>query len=533
MNFLYSNNFIKKNYLYYFILFLYSFCFNFIVANRGISPIDTLVHFDSSNRIILGEIPIRDFWVVHGILVDYLQVFFFKVFGLNWIAYVIHGSVFNLLITILSFKLFIDFKIGNFYAFVIAFCISNLSYSLSGTPFLDFHSTFFSLFSIYLLSYSIKFNKPSYNFFVPFLFCLGFFSKQVPSAYIFLLISILIFFYSLLLNNYKSILFYFFGCVFSLLLIILFLFFSRINLLDFFYQYFLFPTSIAGGRYSDYNLNIKNVFLDYKFIYLLFFPIIFANLIKLKESFNYLKKEDFLLFLINFAFTISLIFHQIYTKNQIFIYFLIPYLGFLLIYYLEKSNLNNKNFYNLIIIILCIFVTLKYCIRYDLKRRFHELEKVDLSKGIDAMNLDKKFSGLKWISPYYSNPEDELKNIKFFLDILKVEENTYKYNRMIISEYSLVSVLLNQKLYSPSRTYDSISYPLINSSYYKIYQNYFINNIKRNNIKVIYIFLINKINDKDLNLIIFDNIRADCFIAKKYKSNIVRLLIKNNCNFEN
>ena len=77
MNFLYSNNFVKKNYLYYFILFLYSFFFNFIVANRGISPIDTLVHFDSSNRIILGEIPIRDFWVVHGILVDYLQVFFF------------------------------------------------------------------------------------------------------------------------------------------------------------------------------------------------------------------------------------------------------------------------------------------------------------------------------------------------------------------------------------------------------------------------------------------------------------------------
>ena len=91
----------------------------------------------------------------------------------------------------------------------------------------------------------------------------------------------------------------------------------------------------------------------------------------------------------------NLIFHQIYTKNQIFIYFLIPYLGFLLIYYLEKSNLNNKNFYNLIIIILCIFVTLKYCIRYDLKRRFHELEKVDLSKGIDAKNLDKKLSGLK------------------------------------------------------------------------------------------------------------------------------------------
>jgi len=147
--------------------------------------------------------------------------------------------------------------------------------------------------------------------------------------------------------------------------------------------------------------------------------------------------------------------------------------------------------------------------------------------------LDTKLSGLKWISPYYLKPEEELKNIKFFFNVLKIEENSYKYNRMIISEYSLVSVLLNHKLYSPSRTYDSISYPLINSNYYKIYQNYFINNIKRNNIKVIYIFLINKINDKDLNFIIFDYVKADCFIIKKYESNVVRLLIKNNCNFTN
>ena len=102
---------------------------------------------------------------------------------------------------------------------------------------------------------------------------------------------------------------------------------------------------------------------------------------------------------------------------------------------------------------------------------------------------------------------------------------------MIISEYSLISVLLNIKLYSPSRTYDSISYPLINSTYYKIYRNYFINNIKRNNIKVIYIFLINKIDDKDLNFLIFDYINANCFYKKKYESNVIRLLIKNNCNF--
>ena len=531
MFFLHLNKFLKNNYFYYFTLILYSFFFNFIVANRGISPVDSLVHFDSSNRIILGEIPIRDFWVVHGILVDYLQVFFFKIFGVNWIAYVMHGSVFNVLIAVFSFKLFIDFKIRSFSAFIIAFCISNLSYSLSGTPFLDFHSTFFSLFSIYFLSYSIKFNKPQYFFFASILFCLGFFSKQVPSAYIFLLISILIFFYSLLLNNYKSILFYFFGCVFSLFLFIFFSLFANINLLDFLYQYFLFPTTIAGGRYIDYKLNSKNFFFDYKFIYLLFFPIIYLNFIKLKKSSEYIKNSDFLLFLINFAFVTSLIFHQIYTKNQIFIYFLIPYLCFLLIYYLERSNIKNKNFYNLIIIVLCLFVTLKYSIRYDLKRKFHELENVDLSKGIYAKNLDKRLSGLKWISPYYSNPEEELENIKFFLDILKAEENSHKNNRMIISEYSLISVLLNIKLHSPSRTYDSISYPLINSTYYKIYQNYFINNIKRNNIRVIYIFLINKINDEDLNFLIFDYINANCFFKKKYEFNVVRLLIKDNCNF--
>ena len=66
------NNFITNDKFLLFIIFLVSFLINKYYANLGAFPIDTFLHFDSGFRILNGEYPIKDFWIVSGIFVDYL-----------------------------------------------------------------------------------------------------------------------------------------------------------------------------------------------------------------------------------------------------------------------------------------------------------------------------------------------------------------------------------------------------------------------------------------------------------------------------
>ena len=69
----------KKNYIYCLLLAIFSFWINFYVGNSGVFPVDTFVHYDSGYRILLGEYPVKDYWIVHGFLIDYIQALFFKV----------------------------------------------------------------------------------------------------------------------------------------------------------------------------------------------------------------------------------------------------------------------------------------------------------------------------------------------------------------------------------------------------------------------------------------------------------------------
>ena len=221
---------------YYFIIAIFSFYINYWVASRGVFPIDTFVHFDSAARIIQKEIPIKDFWIVHGFLVDFIQSIFFKIFGLNWNSYVIHSSLFNLIIAIFSFKTFKYLEIGEFKAFLLSICISVLAYPVSGTPFLDLHSAFFSVISIYLLIFYIKTNNNSYLFFSVISFGLAFLCKQVPAAYTIIGITFFLAYYSYKIKSFNPIKFSILGIISFLTILIIFLEMVNINLNDFFFN---------------------------------------------------------------------------------------------------------------------------------------------------------------------------------------------------------------------------------------------------------------------------------------------------------
>ena len=48
------------------IIFLTALLFNQYFGNRGVYPIDSFSHFDIGYRVLNGELPFKDYWVVSG-----------------------------------------------------------------------------------------------------------------------------------------------------------------------------------------------------------------------------------------------------------------------------------------------------------------------------------------------------------------------------------------------------------------------------------------------------------------------------------
>ena len=67
----------SKEKIFIIILILFSSLSNQYYGNIGIFPVDSFAHFDSGFRILLGEYPFKDYWIVSGPFVDYLQALFF------------------------------------------------------------------------------------------------------------------------------------------------------------------------------------------------------------------------------------------------------------------------------------------------------------------------------------------------------------------------------------------------------------------------------------------------------------------------
>ena len=74
-----KKNFNNKNYLSI-VIFFFALLINQFSGNRGVFPIDSFSHFDTGYRILVGDMPFRDYWVVSGPLVDFLQAFIFLIY---------------------------------------------------------------------------------------------------------------------------------------------------------------------------------------------------------------------------------------------------------------------------------------------------------------------------------------------------------------------------------------------------------------------------------------------------------------------
>ncbi len=518
------NNSFNINSLFVIILFIFAFSFNIYYANLGVFPIDTFLHFESGYRILNNQYPVKDFWVVSGIFVDFLEAFFFNILGVSWKTHVIHSSVFNGVIASLTYLIFLKLGLNKLYCFFYSLLVSILAYTPSGTPFVDHHATFLSLFAIYFFIIAVKFNQNFSWIIFPWFLGFSLLSKQVPAAYFLILITILLITYCFVKKTVRPIYISFFSSVVFLLSFVLFSSIIELDLYLFIKQYFLYPLSIGTERAKGLSLITLESFINkFKYILIPSIGIIFLNYKIFIQNYKNQKIDNAFFFLAVLTIPVCLILHQILTKNQIFIYFLVPLLFSFFHIFLTYCNYKVSKVFFLTLLILSTLSTFKYHLRFNETRKFHDLQNINLNKSIEAYYLSNKLKGLNWISQKYSNdPKQEIDKLKKIIKLLKED----KQKKILITNYLFFSTLLEENLYSPSKTYtlDQASFPILGNKYHKDYKKYFETNIKKSNARNIYL-----IRDEGLDpKMITDYLNNECyelFEEEEFK----RFKIKFNC----
>ena len=506
-----------KDIIYLITLSILSFGLTYHYGFIGLMPMDNTVLFNGGFRVLKGNIPFNDYWLVTGPLLDYINAFFFKIFGISWSTFIIHSALFNTFFAVASFFLLIALGLKNYFSFFYSFLIAILFYPVVGTPFVDHHSTFFLVISFYCLIIAIKTNNNKYFYYIPVILLLSFLSKQTPASYgiIFIFVTTIIYLFVnqknakiILLNSIT-------GSLIAFFLILLFFFLTKINFNDFFEQYILFASTIGGERFKEYDLNIFSEIINYKFLFYFIFVLLFT-LINFKTK--KIEIENFLIVICFIGLSLLMILHQAISLNQNFIFFLIPLLcGVFHSYYQKSAN----KFLLIFTIGICVFAVTKYHFRFNEERKFNELENINISKAVDAKILDKKLKGLKWIT--YINPEKPEKELTWLVESINIFKSDQS-NKILITEYQVVAPILNIYDNSPNQWHHpSVSFPLKGHKYFDTYKNYFISNIKKKEVKVIYELTKNKELITELIL------NEKCHSKKKITEMLIKIKLNFNC----
>ena len=124
----------------------------------------------------------------------------------------------------------------------------------------------------------------------------------------------------------------------------------------------------------------------------------------------------------------------------------------------------------------------------------------------------------KWISSNYpNNPKLEIELLKNSIEILKKD----KRKKALITHYQFIASLMPDYITSPNRVYDDINYPKKDNKHFEIYKKFFINQIVKNDVEIIYTI---KPLEKDVFTLL---INEDCINTKKINNILEGHLIIN------
>ncbi len=501
-------------------LIIFSITFNQYYGYVGILPIDSFLIFNSGYDVLNGYYPFKDYWTIKEPFIDLIQAIFFKIFGVSWFTYVLHASIFNCIITVFTFLFLKTLNLNNSLSFFYSICVAILTYPTAGTPFSDHHTLILCLLALYSFTLAIYKKNNFFWFLTPVLLGFSFLSKQAPTVYVIFLITILSIIFFLRSKNISNFIYAFAGVITILILFFTFLFLGGIKFNDFLIQYFSYPMSLGGSRFEWlFPFDFKRIIWRYKLQYLSILILIYL-FIKLLFKKKVEKFSDSLIIFSVIIFCLLTIMHQLMTINAIFIYCLIPIFCGLSHVYSEKYLKKNQTISNFLIA-LTLCSTLYYYSHYVKNRTFMDLRDVNLENSIDGKEIHPELSKIKWITMFYpADPAKEASNIKLVLKTLESD----KSKKMIITDYQFISVFLKQYDFSPTRFwYDFHGYPTEKNIYFYYWKDFVLKQIRKNNIKNIYVLKPLHGETKPL-----ENILKNCY--KKYTfSETFYKLVLNDC----
>ena len=373
------------------------------------------------------------------------------------------------------------------------------------------HAFIFSLLAIFNLLIAIKKRNNFLWFLFPFICMFAFLSMQTPTVYILTILLILLVLHFSREKKFENLKFFLIGGISSISLFFLFLIFTETPIINFIYQYILFPLTIGDGRITSKEIayislidqfNLKRLFGEFKFIHIFLIPLTFLSFKKIREN---ERSINILNFIVIFS-VLGFLFNQLITANQIYIFSLIPILAATLHINLNNLKVNRKIFFLLIFVVL--FATVKFHLRFNIDRKFLDLENVDKNNAINVNKINENFNNLKWISKY-ADPKNELMVIQKALEVINRDER----EKTLITHYQFIATILDKPSYILNRWYlwDNNTHPTENHKYFEFYKLLVNKNIKKNNIKVIYLL-------GQKNMIKFENVKNyftdTCFESK-------------------
>ena len=194
--------YLKKKFLtiiQFFTIFFFPLAINQYYANQGLFPMESFAYYDIPFRILKGDVPFLDFWVVSGIFIDYIQSLFVFFLGKSFQVYVLHASLFNSFLTLLTFyflkKINVDKKLALYFSLL--FCV--VAYPSSGTLYVDHHASLLCLAAIYFFIIFFLYEKKKNLFISLLILSFSFLTKAVPAAYVGLIL--LLFFCIKIINE--------------------------------------------------------------------------------------------------------------------------------------------------------------------------------------------------------------------------------------------------------------------------------------------------------------------------------------------
>ncbi len=136
------------------------------------------------------------------------------------------------------------------------------------------------------------------------------------------------------------------------------------------------------------------------------------------------------------------------------------------------------------LIFIILFATIKFHFRFNIDRKFHDLEDIDKSKAINANIINSNFNNLKWISKF-EDPENELKVLKKAIEVISKDSR----EKTLITHYQFISTFIDKPLNILNRWYlwDNNTHPTEKHKYFEFYKSLVNKNIKKNNVEVIYL----------------------------------------------